>query len=120
MLKTAEPKKKTGKKAIAKPAGGKVTAAAKQADRKQKMPSYAQQLLVQREAELKVINSIQQGLAAQLDFQAIVNLVGDEIAKVFRPLGNPEMHSIFIALYNAATGMVEFPYWMSATGKGVQ
>ncbi len=33
----------------------------------------------QRNAELAVINSIQQGLAAELNFQAIVDLVGDKL-----------------------------------------
>ena len=37
----------------------------------------------QRAAELAVINSIQQGMAAELDFQAIVDLVGDKLRDVF-------------------------------------
>jgi GAF domain-containing protein/CheY-like chemotaxis protein len=37
----------------------------------------------QRAAELAVINSIQQGVAAELDFQAIVDLVGDKLRDVF-------------------------------------
>ena len=37
----------------------------------------------QRVAELQVINTIQQGLAAELDFQAIVDLVGDKLCDVF-------------------------------------
>ena len=36
----------------------------------------------QRNSELAVINSIQQGLAAELDFQAIVDLVGDKLREV--------------------------------------
>ncbi|MBC7879630.1 MAG: GAF domain-containing protein [Anaerolineales bacterium] len=36
----------------------------------------------ERVAELQIINSIQQGLAAELDFQAIVDLVGDKLRKV--------------------------------------
>ena len=36
----------------------------------------------QRNAELAVINSIQQGMAAELNFQAIVNLVGDKLREV--------------------------------------
>ncbi len=38
----------------------------------------------QRAAELAVINSIQEGMAAELDFQAIVDLVGDKLREVFR------------------------------------
>ena len=37
----------------------------------------------QRAAELAVINSVQQGLGAQLDMQAIYDLVGDKIREVF-------------------------------------
>ncbi len=38
----------------------------------------------QRAAELAVINSIQEGIAAELDFQAIIDLVGDKLREVFR------------------------------------
>ena len=37
----------------------------------------------ERVAELQIINSIQQRLAAELDFQAIVDLVGDKLRQVF-------------------------------------
>ena len=37
----------------------------------------------QRAAELAIINSIQEGLAAELNFQAIVHLVGDKLREVF-------------------------------------
>jgi GAF domain-containing protein/DNA-binding response OmpR family regulator len=42
-----------------------------------------QRELDQRNAELAVINSIQQGLAAELDFQSIIDLVGDKIREIF-------------------------------------
>ena len=38
----------------------------------------------QRAAELAVINRIQEGMAAELDFQAIIDLVGDKLREVFR------------------------------------
>ena len=38
----------------------------------------------ERVAELQIINSIQQGLAAELDFQSIVDLVGDKLREVFK------------------------------------
>jgi PAS domain S-box-containing protein len=38
----------------------------------------------ERVAELEIINSIQKGLAAELDFQAIVDLVGDKLREVFK------------------------------------
>ena len=37
----------------------------------------------QRNAELAVINSIQQGLASKLDLQAVIDLVGDQLLAVF-------------------------------------
>ncbi len=40
-------------------------------------------LLEQRAGELALINSIQQGMAAKLDFQGIVDLVGDKLRTVF-------------------------------------
>lgn len=39
--------------------------------------------LKQREAELELINSIQKGLAAEMDIQAIYDLVGDKIRDLF-------------------------------------
>ena len=38
----------------------------------------------QRAAEMAVINSIQQGMAGSLDFQGIVDLVGDKLREVFK------------------------------------
>jgi len=38
----------------------------------------------QRNAELAVINSIQQGMAGSLDFQGIINLVGDKLREVLK------------------------------------
>jgi GAF domain-containing protein len=38
----------------------------------------------QRAAELAVINSIQQGIAAELKFQAIIDLVGDKLREVLK------------------------------------
>ena len=39
--------------------------------------------LAQRAGELAIINGIQQAMAAELDFQAIVDLVGDKLREVF-------------------------------------
>jgi GAF domain-containing protein len=47
-------------------------------------PAATRDLLAQRETELALINSIQGGLAARLDFQAIVDRVGDKLRVVFR------------------------------------
>ncbi len=60
----------------------------------------------QRAAELAVINSVQQGLAAELDFQAIIDLVGNKIAEIFRTPG------MSIALHDAATNILSMPYYL--------
>jgi GTP-sensing pleiotropic transcriptional regulator CodY len=41
------------------------------------------QELAEREAELDIINSVQQALASHLDVQAIYTLVGDKIRDIF-------------------------------------
>ncbi|HSJ87212.1 MAG TPA: GAF domain-containing protein, partial [Anaerolineales bacterium] len=62
------------------------------------------QQLAQREAELEVINSVQQGLAAALDFQAIVDLVGDKLREVF------ETANLVINWYDDETNLRHFLY----------
>ncbi len=58
----------------------------------------------QRNAELAVINEIGEGLAKQLDFTAIIDLVGERIGEVFAS------DSVAIALYDAGTNILSFPY----------
>jgi serine phosphatase RsbU (regulator of sigma subunit)/uncharacterized protein YigA (DUF484 family) len=58
----------------------------------------------QRNAELAVINSVQEGLASKLDMQSIYNLVGDKIREVFDAQG------VTIATYDPATDRLHFRY----------
>jgi len=58
----------------------------------------------QRNAELALVNEIGQALAEQLDFQAIIDLVGERVRSIFNPL------SMFVALYDTASNRVRFPY----------
>jgi GAF domain-containing protein/DNA-binding response OmpR family regulator len=58
----------------------------------------------QRAAELAVINEIGSALAQQLEFQSIVDLVGERVRSIFSP------QSMFISLYDPATNIIEFPY----------
>jgi signal transduction histidine kinase/DNA-binding response OmpR family regulator/putative methionine-R-sulfoxide reductase with GAF domain len=60
----------------------------------------------QRAAELSVINSVQQGLAAELDFKAIIDLVGDKVAEIFAS------KDMAIGLHDRATGIVTMPYYI--------
>ena len=46
----------------------------------------------QRTAELAVINSVQEGLAKELDMQGIYNLVGDRVQKLFHTHGGDHCH----------------------------
>jgi GAF domain-containing protein/CheY-like chemotaxis protein len=58
----------------------------------------------QRAAELAVINSIQQGIAAELEFQAIVELVGGKLREVFKGA------DLGIRLIDSKDGLVHFLY----------
>ncbi len=58
----------------------------------------------QRNAELAVINSVQAGLAAELDMQAMYDLVGDKIAEIF------DTHVVDIATYDREADLLHFPY----------
>jgi GAF domain-containing protein/CheY-like chemotaxis protein len=65
----------------------------------------------ERAAELAIINSVQQGLAAELDMQAMYDLVGDKIAEIF------DAQVVDIGLYEPATSVVHYPYTVE---KGVR
>jgi len=60
--------------------------------------------LAHREAELAVINSIQTALASNLDFQGIIDAVGDKLGEIFKD-GN-----VGIAFVDKARDLVTFPY----------
>ena len=63
-----------------------------------------EQQLAQREAELDLINRIQQGLATKLDFQAIVDMVGDKLREVFL---TPNLN---ITWYDEKTNLLHYLY----------
>src|SRR4029077_8742748 len=58
----------------------------------------------QRNAELAVINQIQEGMSAELNFQAIVDLVGDKLREVFKT------GDIGIRWYDSKADLVHFLY----------
>ncbi len=60
----------------------------------------------QRNAELAVINSVQEAIAGELDEQAIYDAVGDEIQKIF------DAQVVSIITIAEATGLMEFSYIM--------
>ena len=57
-----------------------------------------------RDAELVLVNEIGAALARQLDYEAIVELIGERLNARFKP------PSMFIATYDRNTGMISFPY----------
>ncbi len=60
----------------------------------------------QRATELAVINSIQEGIAGSLDFQSIIDLVGDQLRHVLRT------DEIGIQWFDEETGLLHYPYMM--------
>ena len=58
----------------------------------------------QRNAELALINSVQEALAGELELQAIYDAVGDRIRDVF------DAQVVDIGIYDETSGLVRFPY----------
>jgi len=59
----------------------------------------------QRTAELAVINSVQDGLARELDIHGIYNLVGDRLRQLF-----PDTQTLVIRTFDHETGLEHFQY----------
>jgi serine phosphatase RsbU (regulator of sigma subunit) len=66
--------------------------------------STLDQELAEREAELAIINSVQQALASHLDVQAIYNLVGDKIRDIF------DSQVVMISTYDPLDETIEHRY----------
>jgi GAF domain-containing protein len=58
----------------------------------------------ERAKELAVVNSVQEGLADQLDMQAMYDLVGNKVQEVF------DAQVVDIGIYDVDAGTVEYPY----------
>ena len=58
----------------------------------------------QRNAELAIINGVQDGLAARLEMQAMYDLVGDKIQEIF------DAQVVDIGIIDNADGLIHFPY----------
>src|SRR5262249_42872200 len=58
----------------------------------------------QRNAELAIINSVQQGLVSNLDFQDVIDLVGDKIREIFNA------SNMGISTYNQGTNLIATHY----------
>ena len=60
----------------------------------------------QRNAELAVINSIQQGLASKLELQAVIDLVGNKMLEVF------QTNALRIDLLDRERGLLTIPFFV--------
>ncbi|HVR12539.1 MAG TPA: GAF domain-containing protein, partial [Gaiellaceae bacterium] len=58
----------------------------------------------QRNAELALINSVQQGLAGELEMQAIYDVVGDKIQEIF------DAQVVDIGIFDLDAGLLHYPY----------
>src|SRR5260370_60459 len=58
----------------------------------------------QRAAELAIINSVQQALAAELNMQGIYDAVGDKIREIFNHA------DMSIRVYDPQTNLIHYPY----------
>ena len=58
----------------------------------------------QRNVELALIDQIGRGLVQHLDFEAIIELVGEGIREAY------DASTMFVALYDATTNVISFPY----------
>lgn len=67
----------------------------------------------QRVAELQTISSVQQALAKELELHALIDVVGSKIRETFSAANT------FVALYDAATQMVQFPFYVGCDGQPV-
>src|SRR3989454_7836823 len=58
----------------------------------------------QRAAELAIINSVQQALAAELNMQGIYDVIGDKIREIFHQA------DVDMRIYDPQTNVVHYPY----------
>ena len=58
----------------------------------------------QRATEMQTVNSISQALVSQLDFDALINLVGESMKETFKA------DIVYVAMYNEAEDLIHFPY----------
>ncbi len=71
----------------------------------------------QRNRDLSIINNIQLGLAPKLDLQSMIDLFGDELVRIFPPQERKaHNYTVFIALYDPQTKIIQFPYLVDGTG----
>src|SRR5205807_5852667 len=66
----------------------------------------------QRAAELAIVNGVGQAVAEQLDLDALIERLGDQLQSLFGA------DIVYIALHDEATDMIEFPYYIEDGERG--
>ena len=61
--------------------------------------------LKKRLKDLEVINAISVTISSQLDMNTLIPLVGQKLEEIFN------VHSVFVALYQHGSTVIEMPYW---------
>ena len=62
----------------------------------------------QRVAELAAVNSVAEALAAQLDVETLIELVGERVRETF------DADIVYVALHDEAAGRIDFAYYSEA------
>ena len=78
---------------------------------RKKMEEETSRLLAetrQRNADLTIINRVGQELTRELDFQKMIDLVGETLSESLKA------HTLYIALYDEQTHKIRFPYYKAA------
>lgn len=71
----------------------------------------------QRNRELAIINNVQHGLASKLDVQSMLEIFGNELTCLYPPQERKaHNYSVFIALYDSNTRIIQFPYLIDGEG----
>lgn len=106
MPKTGPKKKADNKPATKKTASRKLTVTGNSAS-----IELLRKELSQREAELSIVQSVQEGLASKLEMQAIYDLVGDKIRNLFGA------HATIIATFDLKNDTQTFNYYVDRQGR---
>jgi PAS domain S-box-containing protein len=68
----------------------------------------------QRVAELATVNSVGQALSSQLDLDALIELVGEQVRETF------EADIAYVALYDQPSGRIDFAYYYESGARSEQ
>ena len=66
----------------------------------------------QRAAELAIVNNVGQALAEQLELDALIERLGDQLREVF------SADLVYVALHDTATDMIDFAYYSESGERG--